>query len=178
MGERLCTRDTNSVGLALLATYDQPRGVRASSRVAATHAERFCTVRSSTSLEPARAPAGTAAAQARAMPSTDGNNSNSYDDIVRKTVVDPDSSARPTRGQEQQAREGFRAVDDDEAALQERVQQALARAGASGVTVEVARERVTLRGRVADASDLRRIEDAVAAVPGVDTVHNQIVVGS
>ena len=113
------------------------------------------------------------------MPRTDGKNSKSYDDIVRQTVVDPDSSVRPTKGQEQQAREGFRALDGDEAALQSRVQQALARtSAAAGVTIEVARELITLRGRVADASDLRTIEDVVAAVPGVDTVHNQIVVGS
>jgi osmotically-inducible protein OsmY len=113
------------------------------------------------------------------MPRTDEKNPKSYDDIVRQTVVDPDSSARPTRGQEQQAREGFRALDGDEAALQSRVEQALARtSAAAGVTIEVARELVTLRGRVADAADLRTIEDVVAAVPGVDTVHNQIVVGS
>jgi len=113
------------------------------------------------------------------MPTTDGKNSKSYDDIVRQTVVDPDSSTRPTKGQEQQAREGFRAVDGDEAALQSRVQQALAgTSGAAGVTIEVTRDLVTLRGRVAEAADLRAIEDRVAAVPGVDTVHNQIVVGS
>ena len=94
-------------------------------------------------------------------------------------MVDPDSSVRPTKGQEQQAREGFRALDGDEAALQSRVQQALARtSAAAAVTIEVARELVTLRGRVADTADLRTIEDVVAAVPGVDTVHNQIVVGS
>ncbi len=113
------------------------------------------------------------------MPTTNEKNPKSYDDIVRKTVVEPDSSARPTRGQEQQAREGFRAVDGDEAALQSRVQQALAGiTGAAGVTIEVARDLVTLRGRVAEAADLRTIEDRVAAVPGVNTVHNQIVVGA
>jgi osmotically-inducible protein OsmY len=113
------------------------------------------------------------------MPRTDEKNPKSYDDIVRQTVVDPDSSVRPTKGQEQQARDGFRALDADEAALHDKVQQALASAGiASGVTVEVARELVTLRGRVADAADLRTVEDVVAAVAGVETVHNLIVVGS
>jgi osmotically-inducible protein OsmY len=113
------------------------------------------------------------------MPRTDGKHPQSYDDIVRHTVVDPDSSVRPTRGQEQQAREGFRALDGDEAAVQSRVQQALSRtSAAAGVTIEVARDLVTLRGRVASAADLRAIEDVVAAVPGVETVHNQIVVGS
>jgi hypothetical protein len=103
-------------------------------------------------------------------------NANSYDDIVRKTVLDPDSSVRPSRDQERQAREGFRALDDDEAALQSRVQEALS--GIAGATVEVTRDRVTLRGRVADAAMLRAAEDAVARVPGVEVIHNLIVVGA
>jgi len=112
------------------------------------------------------------------MSSTTGKNSSSYDDIVRKTVVDPDSSTRPTKDQERQAREGFRALDGDERALQDRVQQALATTGAAGVTVEITRDRVTLRGRVHDPALLRTVEDAVAGVPGVETIHNQVVVGS
>lgn len=113
------------------------------------------------------------------MPTTDGKRPQSYDDIVRQTVVDPDSSARPTRGQEQQARDGYRALDGDEAALQGRVEHALTRTTANAnLTVEVTRDLVTLRGRVADASDLREIEDVVAAVPGVGTVHNQIIIGA
>jgi len=103
-------------------------------------------------------------------------NAKSYDDIVRKTVVDPDSSVRPTRDQERQAREGFRALDGDEAALQDRVQAALS--GIAGVTVEVSRDLVTLRGRVADAAMLRAAEDVVARVSGVEVIHNQIVVGA
>jgi osmotically-inducible protein OsmY len=101
---------------------------------------------------------------------------NSYDEIVRKTVVDPDSSQRPTKDQERQAREGFRALDSDEQALTTRVQAALA--AFPGVTVEVSRELVTLRGRVADTDALRAAEDAAARVPGVDTIHNQIVIGA
>lgn len=101
---------------------------------------------------------------------------NSYDEIVRKTVVDPDSSQRPTKEQEQQAREGFRALDDDEQALTSRVQAALASFPA--VTVEVSRDLVTLRGRVADPDALRAAENAAARVPGVDTIHNQIVIGA
>lgn len=99
----------------------------------------------------------------------------SYDDIVRETVVSPDMAPRPTKEQERQAREGFRALDEDEAALQNRVQAALS--GIPGVTVEVTRELVTLRGRVADSAALRAAEDAAARVAGVDTIHNQIVVG-
>jgi hypothetical protein len=102
----------------------------------------------------------------------------SYDDIVRQTVVEPDTLPRPTRDQEQAAREGFRALDPDEQVLHDRVLQALATLGpaASRVTAEVSRELVTLSGQVADVAMLRRIEDAVAYVTGVETIHNQVVV--
>lgn len=105
-------------------------------------------------------------------------NPSSYDDIVRRTVVDPDSSIRPTRDQEKAAREGFRALDPDEQVLQDRVQQALGTLGAeaSGVTAEVSRELVTLRGQVGHVAVLRKLEDAIAYVTGVDTIHNQVVV--
>ena len=105
-------------------------------------------------------------------------NPSSYDDIVRKTVVDPDSSARPTRAQEQAAREGFRALDAEEQQIHDRVQQALATLGsdASRVTAEVSRDLVTLRGPVSDVRMLRKIEDMVASVAGVETIHNLVVV--
>jgi len=63
-------------------------------------------------------------------------NPSSYDDIVRRTVVDPDSSVRPSREQEAAAREGFRALDADEQVLYDRVREALASLGngASNVT--------------------------------------------
>jgi hypothetical protein len=121
---------------------------------------------------------GIRAASSLVMARTDDKKPSSYDDIVRRTVVDPDSSVRPSKDQEQQAREGFRAMDDHEHALHDRVQQALAHTGVTGVTIEVARERVTLRGTVSDVALLRTIEDAVARVPGVDTVHNQVVVSA
>ncbi|TMQ09773.1 MAG: BON domain-containing protein [Deltaproteobacteria bacterium] len=105
-------------------------------------------------------------------------NSNTYDDIVRKTVVDPDSSVRPTREQEHAAREGFRALDPEEQQIHDRVQQALAALGpeAARISFEVTRDLVTLRGQVGDLASLRRIEDAVAVAGGVETIHNQIVV--
>jgi osmotically-inducible protein OsmY len=107
-------------------------------------------------------------------------NPSSYDDIVRRTVVDPDSSVRPTREQEKAAREGFRALDPDEQVLQDRVQQALATLGpgASRVTAEVSRELVTLHGQVSEAAMLRKLEDAIAYVTGVETIHNQVVVAA
>lgn len=108
-----------------------------------------------------------------------GRKPRSYEDIVRETVVDPDSSKRPSREQVQASREGHWAHDAEEGALRDRVLEALVRLGpdASTVTADVAREVVTLRGLVAEPDMLRAIEDAVARVPGVATVHNQIVVG-
>jgi hypothetical protein len=116
----------------------------------------------------------------RRMASNPVRTPRSYDDIVRQTVVEPDTSIRPTREQEQAAREGFRALDPDEQVLHDRVGQALATLGpdASRVTAEVSRELVTLRGQVADVAMLRRIEDAVAYVTGVETIHNQVVVAA
>ena len=114
------------------------------------------------------------------MPRNTGRNPKSYDEIVRSTVVDPDSSVRPTKQQEQEAREGFRAVDATEAALHTRVVQALASAGGdtSGVSVEVSGDLVRLSGQVPDSRMLRAVEDAVARVEGVETIHNQVVVAS
>jgi hypothetical protein len=114
----------------------------------------------------------------QAMSRNTAGNSSSYDDIVRRTVVDPDSSVRPTREQEQAAREGFRALDDEERVIHDQVQRAIANLGedASRVTAEVSRELVILRGHVADVGLLRKVEDAVARIAGVETVHNQIVV--
>jgi hypothetical protein len=106
-----------------------------------------------------------------------GRNPRSYDEIVRWTVVDPDSSVRPTREQEQAAREGFRAMDTVEQALHDRVVHALAATGITGVTVEVNGDLVILRGWAPDITRLRTLEDTVANVPGVTTIHDQVVVG-
>jgi len=107
-----------------------------------------------------------------------GKSPQSYDEVVRQTVVDPDSSVRPTLAQEQAAREGYRALDVDEHALRDRVVHALAAAGPStaGVMVEVSRDLVTLRGRVADPGMIRVIEDVVAGIAGVSTIHDQVVI--
>ena len=114
------------------------------------------------------------------MSQTTSGNPKSYEDIVRRTVVDPDSSARPTLDQEQAGRSGFRAVDADERVLQDRVSAALTTSGAdtSRVMVEITRDLVTLRGRVKDSGMLRILEDAAARVPGVETIHNLVVVDS
>jgi hypothetical protein len=122
---------------------------------------------------------GTHAALHRCMARSTDKNPKSYDDIVRSTVLDPDSSVRPTREQEREAREGFRAQDPGEHALHARVVAALAASGidTSKVAVEITGEFVRLGGEVADSAALRTLEDAVARVSGVETIHNELVVG-
>jgi len=97
----------------------------------------------------------------------------SYDDIVRKTVPEPDSSWRPSADQVKQAYEGFRALDADEQALHARVQSAVA---GTGATVEVERDRVILRGKVSQ-QDLTRLPELVRGIDGVGSVDDQLVVG-
>ncbi len=114
------------------------------------------------------------------MPRNENRAPGSYDDILRRTVIEPDTSNRPSRAQEQAAREGFRAVDDDERALEASAMQALQRSGAdvTHVEVEVTRDLVTVRGSVPEARMLSLIEDALAAVPGIHTIHNKVVVAA
>lgn len=99
----------------------------------------------------------------------------SYDEITRSTVPDPDSSFRPSKEQEQQAREGFRMLDEDEHALHDRVMAAVSGTGAD---IEVERNQVTLRGQVSNSAELTRIEDRVRAIDGVGSVKNELVVRS
>lgn len=102
----------------------------------------------------------------------------SYEEIVRRTVPDPDSSWRPTVEQEKRAYEGFRALDPEEQMLQERVCDALLSAGldASTLHIEIDRDRVILRGEVRDHESLMRIPTVVGQVDGVRAVVDQLVI--
>ena len=106
----------------------------------------------------------------------------SYEEIVRNTVPDPDSSQRPTVRQEQLAREGYRALDEHEQELCARVVEALEDAlhGSNerwGFDIEIDRETVTLRGQVRDPATIALIEETVRDVAGVVAVNNRLVVG-
>lgn len=99
-----------------------------------------------------------------------------YDEITRNTVPEPDTSMRAAVGQE-----NVRVLDEIEQLLYARVVDSLlgvADIDPSGISVEVDRDRVTLRGQVSQASALDRIERQVHDVPGVGTVVNNLVVGS
>jgi len=104
----------------------------------------------------------------------------SYDEITRRTVVEPDSSFRPTLDQVRQAHEGFRALDVDEQRLSERIRRAL-EAGGVGVehvAFEVDRDQVTVRGEVPDRAALARISELIRAIDGVDELVDQLVIAA
>jgi hypothetical protein len=103
-----------------------------------------------------------------------------YDEIVRATVPEPDSSWRPSAEQEHRAYEGFRAMDPEEQRLCHRVHDALLAAGidTTQLKIEVDRSRVILRGQVRDAHTLMHIPDLVRDVEGVASVVDQLVIAA
>lgn len=96
-----------------------------------------------------------------------------YDEIVARTVPDPDSSFRPSPEQERDTRDGV-VLPDDQEALAARVTAALEAAGFSGVGVEVSGARVVLRGAVRDTGALNQIESTVSTVEGVSAIDNRL----
>lgn len=89
-----------------------------------------------------------------------------YDDIVRSTVPEPDSSFRPTKQQIDDTRAGKIAMDADETALLSTVR---ARLGAfPGVTASVEGRRVTLSGAVSDPATMQRVIDAVQGIGNIE----------
>jgi HSP20 family molecular chaperone IbpA len=111
------------------------------------------------------------------MPREPRRGAESYDEITRRTVPEPDSSFRPTPLQEKQAYEGTRILSDDEQRLHARVAAALSGVpGAEHVEIEIDRETVTLRGQISDPSLFDRIEQCVRGIDGVTAVVDQLVV--
>ena len=96
-----------------------------------------------------------------------------YDEIVARTVPEPDGSFRPTPEQRQDTREG-RLLSTEDELLAEQIEAALHRAGVTGVTWEVQDARVTLRGAVPDAGTLDRIERIVRAIEGVEVLEDRM----
>jgi len=108
------------------------------------------------------------------------NRPKTYDEIVRKTVPEPDTSFRPSPEQERAAYEGFRALEAIEQALFDRINRALASSGhdLQHVAVEVEREHVTIRGSVRDEAELVRVVEVVRNVEGVGAVDDQLVISA
>ena len=103
----------------------------------------------------------------------------SYDEIVRRTVPDPDSSFRPTSQQEDAADacSDVELMSQDERRLYHRVCDALLPLyGRIGVEIE--HERVTLRGVVPDMRALELVESLVTSIEGVGDVDSRLVVAA
>jgi hypothetical protein len=100
-----------------------------------------------------------------------------YDEIVRATVPDPDSSWRPSVEQEHRAYEGFRAMDPEEQRLCHRVHDTLLEAGIDTtlLKIEIDRNRVILRGQVRDRIALTKAPELAREVEGVGSVIDQLV---
>ncbi|MBL9012622.1 MAG: BON domain-containing protein [Myxococcales bacterium] len=101
-----------------------------------------------------------------------------YDDIIRRTVPEPDSSFRPTTDQERAAFEGERVLSTDEQVLHDKVAAALRGSGLdlAEVSIEIDGTQVTLRGRVDDHHTLPLLENAVRGVPDVGDIVDRVVV--
>jgi hypothetical protein len=121
---------------------------------------------------------GTSTAGHSRMPQHTGRTSNSYDDITRNTVPEPDSSFRPTKDQERAAFEGERILSSDETDLHNKVADALRSSGLalSEVSFEIDGTKVTLRGRVDDHHLLPQLEGVVRAVPDIGDIVDLVVV--
>jgi hypothetical protein len=101
-----------------------------------------------------------------------------YEQITRETVPEPDGGWRPSDQQEIEAFEGFRALDEEEQVLSDRIDAALAAGGRDleHVEVEVEHNQVTLRGNVKDAAAGAYAEKLVREVEGVHSVIDRLVI--
>lgn len=116
------------------------------------------------------------------MPSDQRRIPRSYDEIVRRTVPDPDSSFRPDERQIEEADERFRQerlraqMTDQERVLYERVADEVLFAPVGEVGFEVEHGLVTLHGSVPHVSLIAELERRVRAIEGVQQVKNRLVV--
>lgn len=98
-----------------------------------------------------------------------------YDEIIAKTVPDPDSSFRPTEQERDEAL--TRVIPPDDEVLAKKVEEALRDLGAGYLSFDIDGSRVTLRGAVADLPTWRQIDAAVSSLPGVSALDNRTHLG-
>jgi osmotically-inducible protein OsmY len=98
-----------------------------------------------------------------------------YDEIVARTVPDPDSSFRPTPQQREEALAHVEPPRD--VALAAKVDEALREIGADYLSFEVDGARVILRGAVPNLRTWHRIDAAVRAIDGVEEIDNRTHIG-
>jgi len=105
----------------------------------------------------------------------------SYDEIVRRTVPEPDGSWRPSPSQERAAKAGARHLDELELALHARISEALQDAPLDAIEaldVEIQGDRVILHGRVRAPHLITDLERRIRMVEGVATLDNRLVVAA
>jgi hypothetical protein len=95
----------------------------------------------------------------------------SYDEIVARTVPDPDSSFRPTPHQREEALAHVEPPRDD--ALAVAVDEALREVGFDHLSFEIDGSRVILRGAVPDLQAWHRVDAAIHTVPGAEEIDNR-----
>ena len=103
----------------------------------------------------------------------------SYDEIVRRTVPEPDGSWRPSPSQERAAQAGARHLDELELALHARVSEALQDAPLDAIEaldVEIHGDHVILHGRVRALHLITDLERRIRMVDGVAAIENRLVV--
>jgi hypothetical protein len=102
-----------------------------------------------------------------------------YDEITRRTVIEPDTSFRPSRDEVHRAYRGYRALDPVEQQLDARIRVVLAAMGpdAAHVKIEIDGDTVALYGTVVNQDTLARVAEAVRAVEGAKTVIDELVIG-
>ncbi|HTL37184.1 MAG TPA: BON domain-containing protein [Kofleriaceae bacterium] len=100
----------------------------------------------------------------------------SYDEIVRRTVPNPDSSWRPTSEEERRSLEGWLSPRVEEQVLRDDIHDVLILAGidATALRIDVDRSRVVVRGEVRDRPFADRIIGLIEKVPGVTSVVDQL----
>ena len=113
----------------------------------------------------------------------------SYDEILRRTVPDPDLGFRPSKDEERMSRHRYgeptehrpRRLSAMERVRLDRVMSALEAdptLDLSGVAIEVRGRCVILYGTVPGPATSVRIEEIAADIEGVDSVDNQLVTRS
>ena len=115
------------------------------------------------------------------MPQKHPPSPRSYDEIVRRTVPDPDSSWRPSNEQIRDAIAGKHVLTREEDLLFHRVTDALLDTPGidlCGIDIEVRDTRVTLHGRCANPAAIARVVRAVASLEEVTEVVDRLVVSA
>jgi osmotically-inducible protein OsmY len=111
----------------------------------------------------------------------------SYDEIVRRTIPEPDGGQQPSKSEQDVARHRAglaadhvpHALSRAESATLTAAQRALAADSAidmSHVRVAIDGRELILKGQVPGPSTKARIEDIVMKIDGVDRVDNQLAV--